>query len=66
MKTIRLINSILVLLLCSFSWVACSDEDDVVDYSQQIIGHWFNYTGDNNVYAYLGADGTSELLSKMP
>lgn len=58
MKTIRLINSILVLLLCSFSWVACSDDDDVVDYSQQIIGHWFNYTGDNNVYAYLGADGT--------
>ena len=68
MKTFRMIGMALVAVMLGFAMSACSDDDDEYlkelekEYSQLIVGKWFNFSPEASVFKIFNADGTLKVV----
>ena len=64
MKTFRMIGMALVAAVIAFAFSACEKdgEDAYKDYSQLIVGKWFNFTPEASVYVYYNDDATFGIV----
>ena len=69
MKTFRMIGMALVAVMLGFAMSSCENDDEVdpyKDYSQLIIGKWFNFTPEVSMLAEYKTDGTFYQIGYAP
>ena len=65
MKTFRMIGMALVAVMLGFAMSSCENDDDVdpyKDYSQLIVGQWFNFSPTSSVFINYDANGNMSLV----
>ena len=65
MKTLRMTVMALAAVMLGFTMSSCNkdgDPDPYKDYSQLIVGKWFNFTPDASIYMEFKTDGTRHVV----